>query len=659
MKVEIQKLLDDHTSLLDSKRCEFEIEMEKKKKRFDEEMQDKLTSVQNMEKEINEKEYKLHKREQALENETKKLDDNRKDFEMRLKSLKVLEIATRNTELELDEKGKKIDVDIQKLMVLKTEIDAQKKTVESEKMYILAEEENLKITEQERAGFIELQSKLRHEIDDCGILKENLANEREDLRREIEKFEREWDALDEKKAILIADTKKFSDEKDKFEKWKHNEEEKFNINKTEAGDHITNELNELQLKKEAFENIMNHERSEARDMFQQERADMARNFDIQKHELEMNVQKKMEQLENKYQEKVSGFNTQRNNEMNHINSLRDLAASEGQKLKLEQNRFEREKQDFVSHRKKLEENQLEIKHDIEKLQALSENLKSKKEWFIKERDNFSSVVEQLKTCKNCGVTFDAILPYLETVREIDDPKDVVLLSHNNNMDNCLKTKAGEVTPLGNGLLAGSSGGRMTWLRKCTKKIFNFSSSTKGDDDLTNRSAEKSGTINMDHNVLTSNDGELDDSENSRSKDLIIVTSKEIDQGREIESSKVIENIANEPVSGVNDQNKIGLISPLQENTSQNEVPKKKSRRGRPKLKKNIEGYSKPTDKLGGIVGQKRNFVQASDHAIVEMIGNNETRSEIALGGPHKKLQTDDLDMLVANDKRYNFRKSTV
>ncbi|GKG44694.1 protein crowded nuclei 2, partial [Tanacetum coccineum] len=64
--VELQKLIDAQKETLDSKRREFELEMEEKREFIENDMRGKLDVVKQKEAEINHKEEKLKKREEAL-----------------------------------------------------------------------------------------------------------------------------------------------------------------------------------------------------------------------------------------------------------------------------------------------------------------------------------------------------------------------------------------------------------------------------------------------------------------------------------------------------------------------------------------------------------------------------------------------------------------
>ncbi|KAG6578509.1 Protein CROWDED NUCLEI 1, partial [Cucurbita argyrosperma subsp. sororia] len=61
-KVEIQKLLDEHIVILDAKKVEFKLEIDRKRKSFDEELKNKVSEVEKKEAEIKHMEEKIGKK---------------------------------------------------------------------------------------------------------------------------------------------------------------------------------------------------------------------------------------------------------------------------------------------------------------------------------------------------------------------------------------------------------------------------------------------------------------------------------------------------------------------------------------------------------------------------------------------------------------------
>ncbi|MQL70782.1 hypothetical protein Taro_003145 [Colocasia esculenta] len=720
-KVEMQKLLDEHNAVLEHKKTEFEVEMEKRRSSLDEELKGKLAAVEKKADEINRKEEKIVKRELTLEKKMEKLKDEQKDLDVKSKALKKWEAAIKANEKDFEKRNKEFAEENQQLLISKDRLEAERAAVDAEKQRLATEMENLRITEAERAEYALLQSRLKEEIDECRLIKESLEKEREDLRKERESFEKEWDVLDEKRTHLMDDLKQFNDEKEKFEKWRHGEEERLNREQHATRDLIQKELDDLGLKKEHFERTMSQERSEVYEMLERERADAARALDLQKHELEISMQKKLEEMESQFHRKVAEFNEQREKELDHIKSLRESTVLEVQKMSLEQKRFEREKQEYADQRKKLEIDQLEIQNDIETLRTLSKNLKVQREDFIKEREQFLALVDQYKSCKNCGVAItELVFTGIEQLHEIEDPRDILLPSlAEGYLDEHLKVKKAEVSPVPES----SPSGRMSWLRSCTKKIFNFSPVKRIEDSTDERSSQNRNMLVSENKdeaepsfaVAADSDVERVQSGNdvpvSEASEKLNRAAEDLEPSLEvanvpvsvptIESDSGIRDMEGEPVNpsvdGLGEEQ--GLSSLPEEH--QAPEPKRKvgrtSKRGKAVIRRTrsvqevvvdaktflketsdrktpangdmkhslddieeSQGDSGRTDRKTN-VGQKRRLGQTSGMGTGELEGEeSEAHSEsVSLGGRRKRRQTVVPAARAPGEKRYNLRRSTV
>ncbi|XP_019710051.1 nuclear matrix constituent protein 1 isoform X1 [Elaeis guineensis] len=720
-KVEMQKLLDDHTEALNSKKQEFELDLERRRKFFDEEIKGKLDAVDKKKIEIDRKEEQVTKREREVENKMQSLKQKEKDFDTKSKALKKWEESIKIDQKKLEEEKQQLDRELQDLCKSRNELENLKATVEEAKQQMIKEEEKLELTKEEREQHLLLQTKLKQEIEDCRIIKESLLKEREDLRELRENFEKEWDVLDEKKVELEAEVKKVNDERERFEKWRFSEEERLNNEVLEAKAGIQRELEELRLKKETFDSTMELEKSNASEELKRGHADIARELELRKHELEMDMQKKHEDMEKQLQEKENQFNRWRDRELNQINSLKNLNESKIQKLKVEQDQLEREKEEFSEHRKKLESDQLEIQNDIETLRMLSRNLKDQREQFTKEKERFLAFAEQYKVCKNCGVTMsDLELLQLGS----DDAGDVQLPSL--ALEEHLKGKNAEISPTGTGLRSVISGGRMSWLQKCSR-LFNFSPGKK-EEKLSECQAEKSLSFGA------RLDGEASEGEaNYEPGPSYVVGNDTIDAQRVQSDSGVRENEESErlveagdgpePSFGIADNStdiqveSEQIIPPIDERNEREESslppenefqpePLKQRRRlpnrkGRPKatrrtrsvkavvedakailgetseekndgppngvtrdslnIQEESQGDSVHADAVATSSRQKRRLAQTSGMTAGELeADDSETRSEsISLGGRRKRRQISAPGTQAPGEKRYNFRRSTI
>ncbi|KAL6994058.1 hypothetical protein U1Q18_012164 [Sarracenia purpurea var. burkii] len=484
-RVEIQKLLDEHNTILDAKKHELEMEMEQKRMAFDEDLKHKAVEVEKKEAEINHMEEKLAKREQAYEKRLEKFKEKEKDLESRSKSLKEREKSLKIDEKKLENERKQILVDKENMVNLKAELEKIRAETEEQQLRISEERERLKVTEEERAEYVHLQSELKLEIEKCRQQREILLKEGEELKQEREKFEKEWEELDEKRAEIKKELEEVIKQKEKLEKTKRLEEATLENEKQATQDYVQRELEALKLAKDSFAASMEHEKATMDEKIQSEKTRMFNDFEMQKRELETEMRKRQEEMENSLGEREKLFVEERERELNNINYLREVARREMEEMKIERLRIDKEKQEIAANQTHLEGQQLEMHKDIDDLVGLSKKLKDQREQFVQERERFIEFVEKHKSCPTCAdITSEFVASDLQFLPGTDN-MDALPLPR--LTDDYLKEGGIMVTSdwQNNEISAGVihsgspiSGGTISWLRKCTSKIFTFSPGRK-------------------------------------------------------------------------------------------------------------------------------------------------------------------------------------
>ncbi|XP_051146028.1 nuclear matrix constituent protein 1-like isoform X2 [Andrographis paniculata] len=475
-KVEIQNLLDGHQSALDIKQQEFESELEKKRRFFEEEMKVKHNELDKRESEINHLEEKLKKQEQALEKKLERSKEKEKDVESKLKGLKEKEKAIKLDEKNLNMLRRELASEKENLHTLQEEIEETKAEISRKEMQIQSEDEKLSVTAKERKEHDRLILELKQEIEKYRHQIDLLGKERDALKQDRDKFEEEWETLDAKKSELAQDLKQLEREKETIEKAKHTGEKQLREDKVATEDYIKRELEALTLQKESFAATMKHERSVLSEKAQNEHSQLINDFETRERDLEVDMQNKQEELERIMQEREKAMEEKFEKEQHDISHMKEVVEKEMEDMRSDRSRLEKDRQTISVNKRHLEEQQQEMQKDINELGVLSQMLKLQRQQFIKERNRFVSFLDTMKSCQSCGnMVSDYLVSDLQ-ITELDDKDTSSLQSLGDDLLEKVasykkanaKRSPGENDPKSSG-----SGGRISWLlKKCTPRIFN-------------------------------------------------------------------------------------------------------------------------------------------------------------------------------------------
>ncbi|KAL3037680.1 hypothetical protein AAZX31_01G082900 [Glycine max] len=243
-------------------------------------------------------------------------------------------------------------------------------------------------------------------------------------------------------------------------------------------DHIKKELEKLVLEKESFRDSMKQEKHLLSEKVKNEKAQMLQDFESKTRNLENEIQKRQEEMEKDLQERERNFQEEMLRELDNINNLKDVIEKEWEEVKAEGIRLENERKELESNKQQLKSGQHEMHEDSEMLMSLSRKVKKERECLVAERKHFLELVEKLRSCKGCGevvrdfVVSDIQLPDFTERVAIPSPISPVLNDKppKNSQDNVASSEfniSGSVRPV-------------SWLRKCTTKIFNLSPSKIAD-----------------------------------------------------------------------------------------------------------------------------------------------------------------------------------
>lgn len=485
-QAEIQKLLDEHKAILEVKKQSFELEMDKRRKDFENDLQSKAVEVEKKEVEVTHMEVKLAKREQALDQKHEKLKEKEQYLESKLQDLNKREKSMRFEENKMESERNQLLSDKQELLSLKAEIEKDKASTEEQRLRLSEESERLKITEEERLEHVHLQSELRQEIENCRHQRELLLKEEDELKQEKVRFEKEWEDLDEKRAEVIKELEYITVQKEIFEKLKHSEEDRLKNEKLETESYVQKESDALRLAKESFAASMEQEKSAIAEKIRSDKNQMLNDFELWKRELETKLFNEKEDIENALREREKLFDEEREKELNNINYSKEAVSKEMEDLKQERSRIAKEKQEILMHQKHLDEQHLVMRKDIGQLVGLSEKLREQREQFFKERERFIRFVESHQSCKNCGeMTSEFVVSDLQSLADLENVKvlSVPQLAENylrKDLQGTPDKNVSHAIPGAVGLGSPASGRTMSWLQKCTSKVFIFSASKKNE-----------------------------------------------------------------------------------------------------------------------------------------------------------------------------------
>ncbi|XP_010692447.2 protein CROWDED NUCLEI 1 isoform X2 [Beta vulgaris subsp. vulgaris] len=481
-KNELQKLLNDHKVQLDAKKQEFDLEMDQKRRSVDEELKSKVVELEKKEVQIRHAEEKIAKREQALDKKLEKFKEKENDFESKSKALKEREKGIKEENKQLEKEKKQILGDTEHLLKLKEELENIKIANEKQLLRIQEEKEELRVTEEEKSEHSRLQSELRREIDECRSQKEVLLKEAAELKQERMSFEQEWESLDEKKAEIERELKKLTEEKEKWEKWRHLEEERLRNESLDSQKKIESEVKAFELEKDSFAAHMEYQKSLLSEREQTERRKMIDDLEQQRRDLEMEMRKVLEEKERDLSERERSFEEEKEKEQNNINYLRETAERGIEHMKEEQRRISKQTEEVAASKKDLEERRLEIQKDVDELFALSGKLKDQREQLVKERERFIAFVQKFKSSEQFGeMTREFMLSDLQFLQDMEKreiaplPKlaeDYMRYSFKENVYQS-EIQNDERSPAP-GNESSTPGKSVSWLRKCTEKILKFS-----------------------------------------------------------------------------------------------------------------------------------------------------------------------------------------
>ncbi|XP_057528626.1 nuclear matrix constituent protein 1-like [Amaranthus tricolor] len=479
-RVELEKLLNEHKVVLNTKMHEFESDIKQKGTALEEELKSRLEALDQKEAEINHLEAKLSKREQAVEKKSERVKEKEKNIEANHKFMKEQEKSLKAEEKRLKMEKEQINAEKESFETLSREIDILRNNVRKQELHIEEELKSLEDAEKERTEYIRLQSNLKQEIDSVRRQTELIEKEAADLKLERVKFEKDWEALDEKRAVVDIELKTLAENKANFEKLRDSEEERLKRERADDEERLRLESESIILLKESFEATMENEKLMLADKDNKEYTLMCEDFEKQKQDLYNEMHKRREEWGKLIEEKERAFEERQLRERRDLKQLKDDAEKRRGEMELERHRLEKEREEMELNKQRLEETGIDIFKDIEVLESLSKKLKKQREQLVSERDNFGALIEKIKCCNNCGDSAKAFLCSDLQLAAEEGPLDFRSLSRDTQNNVKDEDDASRDLNKGKSILHEADrnppqlSGQMSVLRKCASVIFNLS-----------------------------------------------------------------------------------------------------------------------------------------------------------------------------------------
>uniref|UniRef100_A0A803L7A5 Nuclear matrix constituent protein 1-like protein n=1 Tax=Chenopodium quinoa TaxID=63459 RepID=A0A803L7A5_CHEQI len=434
--VELEKLINEHKVMLNNKMHEFELEIIQKESALEEEIKNRKETLDQKESEINHLELKLAEAK-SLEAEKKQVIAEKENLEILRKDIEMLRINTREQELHIEEERKILE-------------DA----------------------ERERLEYLRLRSSLKQEIDNVRRQSELIEKEAADLKLEREKFERDWEALDEKRSIVDNELETLAEKKANFEKFRNSEEERLKRERAENKERLRLESESIKLQIESFEATMKQEKSMLAEDAKNQEALMYQDFEQQKQDLYNDMQKRREKWEKVMEEKERALEETRVRNMSNLKLLKEDAEKNKREMEIEWRHVEKEKEELELNKKQFEETRVEISKDIKALDDLSKKLKKQREQLVSERVLFGSIIEKIKCCKSCGDSAQAFLSGNMQLPTVEGSSHFPRPSCEDQKD--AKDEHASIRDLNKAGSPPLIGGQMSVLQKCASIFYNLS-----------------------------------------------------------------------------------------------------------------------------------------------------------------------------------------
>ncbi|CAL4961206.1 unnamed protein product [Urochloa decumbens] len=491
-------------------RQEQEIDLARRRKEFDTEMEIKLSSF---EEELIGKKALLDQRENALSQQEDVVAQREQNLDLRLAELSNKEESLVKRSYELKEEERKLSshreavhIEIQKereeIHSMKLDLEKEKSFFEEEKRQAIQAQEKLLITQNEREDLLIYQTKLIEEIDSLRAQKVELMVDAERLLAEKERFEIEWELIDEKKDELQKEAARIAEERRVVDERLKNELDGIKQERENLRIQFKNSAESLACERKEFMDKMHQEHASWLSRIQQEREDLKRDMDIQRTELLNSAKARQMEVESYLREKEEEFEKKKSKDLEYINSEKEVMNSKLEHARIELQKLEDESKEAILERERREQELSEMKSTIDALNEQREKLQEQRKLLHSDRVAITQQIQQLNeleelkiesenkqlSLRQCGRSKHG---GVENVKE-----NGVHLSPDEDQDATPNKCSSPKLILGKKLeVSPSVSSPISWVRKCAQVIFKRSPEKSADHDSDRSAHATLGNIN--------------------------------------------------------------------------------------------------------------------------------------------------------------------
>ncbi|KAJ1414573.1 hypothetical protein SESBI_18823 [Sesbania bispinosa] len=490
---EILKVKVAQEAAFRARKSDFEAELQIQLKLVENEIEIKRRAWEIKEVDLKQREDQLLERENELEILSRALGEKEKDLEDMSSALKEKDQSLKavGKEFELN----KVTLQKEKEEIGKTKLNLQKSllSLEDNLRQVDHAKERLEVMKSETDDLSVLEVKLMEELGLVRSQKLKIVAEADKLKAEKTKFEAEWELLDEKKEELRKEAEYITEERKAVLTFIKKERDKIRQEKENMRNQYTRDLDSLAFEREEFMNKMAREHDDWYGKIQNERANFLRDVKMQKRNLSILIEKRHEEIESYLKEREKSFEEEKNNELQHINALKEKAAKELEQISCEIRRIQEERIEISFDREQRNREWAELNNCSEELKVRREKLQKQRELLHVGRLEIYAQTEELKKLKDLKIVSDsddiAIAELLNSDMESNQQKisiNKILKQQTLTLDDHLNSsKEIDANKISNELdtsfaqpsssvVSPPSAVQFSWIKRCTELIFRHS-----------------------------------------------------------------------------------------------------------------------------------------------------------------------------------------